>query len=115
VTKIIEQQGSCASDWAFTTTGALEGQHLLKTGHPIRLSVQNLMDCSGKFGNEDCNGGLVDASFQYIKVNKGVDTEASYPYEAAEGKCRFNRSNMGATDTVSIIFISLFHLFFYLS
>ncbi|CAF3959184.1 unnamed protein product [Rotaria sp. Silwood1] len=57
------------------------------------------MDCSGKFGNQGCNGGLMDASFQYIKVNKGVDTEANYPYEAMEGKCRFNRSTMGATDT----------------
>ncbi len=107
VTKIIENQGACASDWAFTTTGALEGQHFLKTGNLVRLSAQNLMDCSGKFGNEGCNGGLVDATFQYIKVNKGVDTEASYPYEGVEGKCRFNRSNVGATDTVSIKFVSL--------
>jgi cathepsin L len=72
------------------------------------------MDCSGKFGNEGCNGGLVDATFQYIKVNKGVDTEASYPYEAIEGECRFSRSNVGATDTVSL-YLSLFCiLYFYL-
>ncbi|CAF1030200.1 unnamed protein product [Rotaria sordida] len=99
VTSIIEQQGQCASDWAYTATGALEGQHFLKTGKLVRLSAQNLLDCSGKFGNQGCNGGLVDAAFQYIKVNKGVDTEASYPYEAMEGKCRFNRSTVGATDT----------------
>jgi cathepsin L len=74
------------------------------------------MDCSGTFGNEGCRGGLVDAAFQYIKVNKGVDTEASYPYEAVKGKCRFNPSTVGATDTVSIVFfMSLFHFFFYSS
>ncbi|CAF0962633.1 unnamed protein product [Rotaria sordida] len=46
-----------------------------------------------------CNGGFMDASFQYIKDNKGIDTEESYPYEAQDGKCRFKRANVGATDT----------------
>jgi hypothetical protein len=69
------------------------------------------MDCSGKFGNQGCNGGLMDSAFQYIKANKGVDTEVSYPYEAIDGKCRFNRTNVGATDTVSVLFSTiLFYL-----
>ena len=38
-------------------------------------------------------------SFSYIQDNGGIDTEASYPYEARDGKCRFNPKNIGATVT----------------
>jgi cathepsin L len=112
---VIENQEQCGSCWAFTATGALEGQHFIKTKNLVRLSAQNLMDCSGSFGNQGCNGGLMDYAFQYIKANDGVDTEATYPYEAKDGKCRFNRANVGATDTVSLFspLMTLFNILLY--
>lgn len=35
-------------------------------------------------------------SFQYIKDNGGIDTEASYPYQALNGRCHYNSQNSGA-------------------
>lgn len=38
-------------------------------------------------------------AFNYVKINKGIDTEKSYPYEAHDGKCRYRAENSGANAT----------------
>ncbi|KAL3884399.1 hypothetical protein ACJMK2_024538 [Sinanodonta woodiana] len=93
----VKDQGGCGSCYAFSATGALEGQHFRKTRKLVSLSEQNIVDCSFKEGNKGCKGGLMDKSFTYIKNNNGINTEKAYPYEAREGPCRFRRSKIGAT------------------
>lgn len=95
----VKNQGQCGSCWAFSATGSLESQHFLKTGNMTLLSEQNLVDCSGPQGNKGCAGGWMNSAFTYIQANKGIDTEASYPYTAMDGSCKFSPDHVGATCT----------------
>merc|ERR1711966_331733 len=63
----VKNQGSCGSCWAFSTTGSTEGRNQIKNGKLVSLSEQELTSCASSFGNQGCNGGLMDDGFKFIE------------------------------------------------
>lgn len=85
----VKTQGPCGSCWAFSATGALEGQLKKSTGTLMSLSSQNLVDCSTKYGNYGCKGGFMSNAFQYVIKNHGIASDDAYPYVGKSDKCKY--------------------------
>jgi len=89
----VKNQGQCGSCWSFSASGALEGLHFIKNGTLISFSEQQQMDCSSSYGNQGCNGGLMDDAFKYTR-DKGIMKESDYPYAGKVGTCKYNSSKV---------------------
>lgn len=80
--KIPKEQKQCGSCYAFAVTSSIEGQVFKRTGKLIRLSEQQIIDCSTV--NLGCNGGFSRDTLRYVTSTKGgLMREKDYPYMAS--------------------------------
>ena len=55
------------------------------------ISLQSLIDCPRSYGNQGCQGGVMERAYNYFN-DFGVVTDASYLYKGVDRKCRSERS-----------------------
>ena len=102
----VKNQAQCGSCWAFSAIASLEGQYALKHKNLTSFSEQDLVDCvlnvqvSGGECCDGCEGGLMDAAFDYIvsSQNGATDLENKYAYTAMDGDCAFAADGPGLGD-----------------
>ena len=93
ITKV-KDQGQCGSCYAFSATGSMEGIYAIKNNHLRNISEQEIVDCSGKEGNQGCFGGYMNQVFQYVIDNDGICSEQEYPYNALQNQCNDKCQNI---------------------
>jgi cathepsin L len=70
----------------------IESGRYIATKHLIEMSVQQLIDCTKTTGNDGCNGGGMENTFDYIHRN-GITSAAHYPFTGALGTCTYKISD----------------------
>jgi len=97
----VKNQQQCGSCWTFSTSGNIEGQwQIYSPKHQlVGLSEQWSVDCStGCLQSEPslcdggCGGGLPWLAYEDIIKNKGLPTEASYPYIGEDQTCQTGKT-----------------------
>ena len=70
----------------------MEALYKIKKGILPQLSEQQLVDCSGSYGNAGCGGGLMTNAYNYLKAYSSMN-RVSYPYVGVKGTCKYNAAN----------------------
>jgi len=86
----VKDQGGCGSCWAFAAVETIEATLAQVTGKQLLLSTQNMVSCTPNpqhcGGTGGCAGATSELGYQYV-ADKGIASEAAYPYRGVTGKC----------------------------
>jgi len=80
----VNNQGQCGSCWSFSAAESIQSAWAVAGKGLPQLSEEQLVQCSGSFGNEGCNGGWPYQAFEYVMANP-LNTFAAYPYTSGAG------------------------------
>lgn len=80
-------QKECGSCYAFATVTTIETMRCLKTGTSLKLSAQQIVDCSTIMGNQGCAGGWPTRALNYLQAVSVIALESCYPYANAQNRC----------------------------
>ena len=86
VNKVRDQGDGCKASYAFSAVSAIESAKGIFYKELGQLSEQQIIDCSGKFGNEGCTGGDPDNAYDYVHENP-LCSRSDYSYSGQDGRC----------------------------
>lgn len=78
----------CGACYAFTAIAAIEASALIHLGIRLKLSEQQMVDCSQNFGNHGCIGGNEAQVFDFVINNGGAGNSSVYPYVNQVTQCK---------------------------
>lgn len=70
-------------------------------GEAKSFSEQQLVDCSSSYGNNGCQGGLMDNAFKFVR-DHGIVTESEYPYVGVKQTCKIQNGSFKISGYVDI-------------
>jgi cathepsin L len=93
----VKDQGQCGSCWTFSTTGMIEGCTVVDGGSLVSLSEAEIVDCDKK--DYGCNGGWPYQAMEWVTENKGICTEAGYPYTPRDEPCKIQCTSVATLNS----------------
>jgi len=88
VVTAIHNQQMCGGCYAFAVADNVAMVRGVHGKGNTMMSPQQIIDCSGSFGDNGCTGGSRYGAFEYVNSTGGLATQKSYPFVDKNSSCR---------------------------
>lgn len=87
----IQDQGGCGSCWSFSAVAVMESAHFIQKGELLKVSEQQIVDCSQYLKCEGCKGCYDYLALQYAETNP-LEAETDYKYTGTDDDCKSDKT-----------------------